>query len=81
MMIAITNLAVLAILSWRGLDQIIRGRDKVAAAMEDERVFAQMVDQMRIQAARAATGDAADQPAVLGGGGRAVDGAHVERTG
>ncbi|VBP30149.1 PulJ/GspJ family protein [Burkholderia pseudomallei] len=64
MMIAITILAVIAILSWRGLDQIIRGREKVAAAMEDERVFAQMFDQMRIDARRAATDDEAGQPAV-----------------
>ncbi|AOI40779.1 PulJ/GspJ family protein [Burkholderia oklahomensis] len=64
MMIAITILAVIAILSWRGLDQIIRGREKVSAAMEDERVFAQMFDQMRIDARRAATDDEAGQPAV-----------------
>lgn len=64
MLIAITILAVIAILSWRGLDQIIRGREKVAAAMEDERVFAQMFDQMRIDARRAATDDEAGQPAV-----------------
>lgn len=63
-MIAITILAVIAILSWRGLDQIIRGREKVSAAMEDERVFAQMFDQMRIDARRAATDDEAGQPAV-----------------
>lgn len=64
MMIAITILAVIAILSWRGLDQIIRGREKVAAAVEDERVFAQMFDQMRIDARRAATDDEAGEPAV-----------------
>ncbi|KVE35027.1 PulJ/GspJ family protein [Burkholderia sp. TSV86] len=64
MMIAITILAVIAILSWRGLDQIIRGREKVSAAMEDERVFAQMFDQMRIDARLAATDDEAGQPAV-----------------
>ncbi|AOJ00454.1 general secretion pathway protein GspJ [Burkholderia mayonis] len=64
MMIAITILAVIAILSWRGLDQIIRGREKVSAAMEDERVFSQMFDQMRIDARRAATDDEAGQPAV-----------------
>lgn len=63
-MIAIAILAVVAVLSWRGLDQIVRGRDKVAAAMEDERVFAQMFDQMRIDARRAATDDEAGQPAI-----------------
>ncbi|WP_323119276.1 PulJ/GspJ family protein [Burkholderia alba] len=64
LMIAITILAVVAILSWRGLDQIMRGRDKVSSAMEDERVFAQMFDQMRIDVRRAATDDEAGEPAV-----------------
>jgi general secretion pathway protein J len=64
MMIAITILAVVAILSWRGLDQVMRGRDKVAGAMEDERVFAQMFDQMRTDARQAATDDEAGEPAI-----------------
>ena len=64
LMIAIAILAVVAILAWRGLDQIMRGRDKVASAMEDERVFAQMFDQMRIDARLAATDDEAGQPAI-----------------
>ncbi len=64
MMIAITILAVVAILSWRGLDQVMRGRDKVAGAMEDERVFAQMFDQMRTDARRAATDDEVGEPAI-----------------
>ncbi|WP_155755092.1 PulJ/GspJ family protein [Burkholderia pseudomultivorans] len=64
LMIAIAILAVVAILAWRGLDQIMRGRDKVASAMEDERIFAQMFDQMRIDARLAATDDEAGQPAI-----------------
>lgn len=64
LMIAIAILAVVAVLAWRGLDQIMRGRDKVASAMEDERIFAQMFDQMRIDARRAATDDEAGQPAL-----------------
>ncbi|MBN3792914.1 prepilin-type N-terminal cleavage/methylation domain-containing protein [Burkholderia sp. Ac-20353] len=64
LMIAIAILAVVAVLAWRGLDQIMRGRDKVASAMEDERIFAQMFDQMRIDARRAATDDEAGQPAI-----------------
>lgn len=64
LMIAIAILAVVAVLAWRGLDQIMRGRDKVASAMEDERVFAQMFDQMRIDARLAATDDEAGQPAI-----------------
>ncbi|MBU9337245.1 PulJ/GspJ family protein [Burkholderia multivorans] len=64
LMIAIAILAVVAVLAWRGLDQIMRGRDKVASAMEDERVFAQMFDQMRIDARLAAADDEAGQPAI-----------------
>ncbi|PRF00492.1 general secretion pathway protein GspJ [Burkholderia multivorans] len=64
LMIAIAILAVVAVLAWRGLDQIMRGRDKVASAMEDERVFAQMFDQMRIDARLAATDDEAGQPTI-----------------
>ncbi len=55
MLIAIAILAVIAVLSWRGLDQMIRGRTTITNAMEDERVVAQLFDQMRIDARQAAT--------------------------
>ncbi|MGH8777654.1 PulJ/GspJ family protein [Paraburkholderia sp.] len=64
LLVAIAILAVIAVLSWRGLDQIIRGRQTITNAMEDERVFAQMFDQMRIDAREAATDDEAGQAAV-----------------
>ncbi|MBN3722918.1 PulJ/GspJ family protein [Burkholderia sp. Ac-20379] len=64
LLIAIAIMAVLALLSWRGLDQVIRGRNHVEAVMEDERTFAQMFDQMRIDARRAVSDDEAGQPAV-----------------
>jgi general secretion pathway protein J len=64
MLIAIAILAVIAVLSWRGLDSVIRGRATITAAMEDERVVAQLFDQMRIDARQAATDDEAGQPAV-----------------
>ncbi|KMY85475.1 General secretion pathway protein J [Candidatus Paraburkholderia calva] len=64
MLIAIAILAVIAVLSWRGLDSVIRGRATITAAMEDERVVAQLFDQMRIDAHQAATDDEAEQPAV-----------------
>ena len=57
LLVAIAILAVIAVLSWRGLDQIIRGRQAITNAMEDERVFAQLFDQMRIDARHAATDD------------------------
>jgi general secretion pathway protein J len=64
LLVAIAILAVIAVLSWRGLDQIIRGRQTITNAMEDERVFAQMFDQMRIDARHAATDDESGQAAV-----------------
>ncbi|MFM0295536.1 prepilin-type N-terminal cleavage/methylation domain-containing protein [Paraburkholderia sp. RL17-383-BIF-A] len=64
LLVAIAILAVIAVLSWRGLDQIIRGRQTITNAMEDERVFAQLFDQMRIDARQAASDDEAGQPAV-----------------
>ncbi|WP_179403398.1 PulJ/GspJ family protein [Burkholderia guangdongensis] len=64
LMVAIAILAVVAVLAWRGLDQIVRGRDKVAAEMEDERIFAQTFDQMRTDVRRAATDDEAGGPAL-----------------
>jgi len=69
MLIAIAILAVLAVLSWRGLDSVIRGRATIENAMEDERVVAQLFDQMRIDARQAATDDEAGQPAVQVGNG------------
>ena len=69
LLVAIAIMAVIAVLSWRGLDQIIRGRQTITNAMEDERVFAQLFDQMRIDARQAASDDESGQPAVslLGG--------------
>ncbi|MFM0216078.1 MULTISPECIES: prepilin-type N-terminal cleavage/methylation domain-containing protein [Paraburkholderia] len=70
LLVAIAIMAVIAVLSWRGLDQIIRGRQTITNAMEDERVFAQLFDQIRIDARQAASDDESGQPAVsLAGGG------------
>ncbi|MBT2791657.1 prepilin-type N-terminal cleavage/methylation domain-containing protein [Paraburkholderia strydomiana] len=70
LLVAIAIMAVIGVLSWRGLDQIIRGRQTITNAMEDERVFAQLFDQMRIDARQAASDDESGQPAVsLAGGG------------
>ena len=68
MLIAIAILAVIAVLSWRGLDQVIRGRTTITNAMEDERVIAQLFDQMRIDARQAASDDEAGQTAISIGG-------------
>jgi len=64
LLVAIAILAVIAVLSWRGLDQIIRGRQTITNAMEDERVFAQFFDQVRIDVRNAASDDEAGEPAV-----------------
>src|SRR5471032_2187460 len=64
MLVAIAIFAVIAVLSWRGLDQIMRGRTTITNAMEDERVFAQLFDQMRIDARQAASDDEAGQAAI-----------------
>lgn len=64
LLVAIAILAVIAVLSWRGLDQIIRGRQTITTAMEDERVFAQLFDQMRIDVRQAASDDESGQAAV-----------------
>lgn len=68
LMVAIAILAVIAVLSWRGLDQIARARQTISNAMEDERVFAQLFDQLRIDAREAATDDEVGQPAIAVGG-------------
>ncbi|WP_425325447.1 PulJ/GspJ family protein [Paraburkholderia sacchari] len=69
LLVAIAILAVVAILSWRGLDQIVRGRDVLTHSMAEERVFAQMFDQMRIDARHAVSDDEAGAPAVSVDGG------------
>jgi general secretion pathway protein J len=64
LLVAIAIMAVIAVLSWRGLDQIIRGRTTITNAMEEERVFAQLFDQMRIDARQAASDDESGQAAI-----------------
>jgi general secretion pathway protein J len=69
LLVAIAIMAVIAVLSWRGLDQIIRGRQTITNAMEDERVFAQLFDQMRIDVRQAASDDESGEAAVSLAGG------------
>lgn len=69
LLVAIAILAVVAILAWRGLDQIMRGRDVITRSMAEERVFAQMFDQMRIDAREAASDDEAAGVAISLDGG------------
>ena len=69
LLVAIAILAVVAILSWRGLDEIIRARETISRSMADERVFAQMFDQMRIDARLAADDDESGAPSIALDGG------------
>jgi general secretion pathway protein J len=64
LLVAITILAVVAVLSWRGLDQIIRGRNIIEQQMGDERVIAQLFAQLAIDARQATTDDIAGAPAL-----------------
>ncbi|WP_321943786.1 PulJ/GspJ family protein [Paraburkholderia tropica] len=65
LMVAIAILAVVAVLSWRGLDAIARGRDAISRSMDDERVFAQLFDQMRIDARQAVSDDETGGSAIV----------------
>nr|WP_321952673.1 prepilin-type N-terminal cleavage/methylation domain-containing protein [Paraburkholderia bannensis] len=69
LLVAIAIMAVVAILSWRGLDQIVRGRNIITQSMAEERVFAQMFDQMRIDTRQAVSDDEAGSPAIAVDGG------------
>jgi general secretion pathway protein J len=64
LLVAITILAVISILSYRGLEQVIRGRDTVTSAMADEEVVAEFFDQLRTDARQAATDDVVGAPAI-----------------
>ncbi|MCG1041158.1 prepilin-type N-terminal cleavage/methylation domain-containing protein [Mycetohabitans sp. B8] len=69
LLVAIAILAVIAVLSWRGLDSITRSREAISRSMEDERVLAQLFDQLRADARQAATDDQAGAAAVAIGNG------------
>ncbi|WP_028203265.1 PulJ/GspJ family protein [Paraburkholderia nodosa] len=69
LLVAIAIMAVVAILSWRGLDEIMRGRETITRSMAEERVFAQMFDQMRIDLREAASDDEAGGVAISLDGG------------
>lgn len=64
LLVAMAILAVIAALSWRGFSQIIRGREAITRSMANERVFAQLFDQIRIDARLAVPDDEAGEAAV-----------------
>jgi general secretion pathway protein J len=64
LLVAVAIMAVIAVLSWRGLDQIIRARHIVDSAMEGDRTLAKLFDQMRFDAGKVATDDESGQAAI-----------------
>src|SRR5260363_360939 len=64
LLVAIAILALVAALSWRGLDHILRARETVAAAMEKGRAIVQFFEQFGLDARGAAAGDVIGAPAV-----------------
>ena len=64
LLVAIAILALVAVLAWRGLDQIVRGRDAIMESMADERVLALLFDQVASDLRQAATDDEAAAAAI-----------------
>jgi general secretion pathway protein J len=69
MLVAIALLAVVAVLSYRGLDQIMRARESLTAHMTDERALSQLFAQVNVDLRNAARDDEVGQPPVRVGGG------------
>ncbi len=69
MLVAIALLAVVAVLSYRGLDQMIRARESLTSHMNDERALSQLFAQVNIDLRNAARDDEVGQPPVRVGGG------------
>ncbi|BBO58953.1 type II secretion system protein J [Mycoavidus sp. B2-EB] len=70
LLVTMTILALVAILSWRGLDQIVRARDAVTLSMANERALAQFFDQVGIDVRQAALERDLGQPAIVFGAGQ-----------
>ncbi len=69
LLVAITLLALVAVLSWRGLDQIVRTRDVVTVSMAEERALTQFFDQVGIDVRQAVLErEIGQSPVVFGGG-------------
>lgn len=64
LLVAMAILAVIAVLSWRGLDQVMRGRDAIVHALEDERGNVDLLEQLRRDAQNIAVESEIGQPEV-----------------
>ncbi|MEJ0003223.1 MAG: prepilin-type N-terminal cleavage/methylation domain-containing protein [Pararobbsia sp.] len=69
MLVAIALLAVVAVLSYRGLDAIVRSRETLSRHMASERALSQLFAQMSVDVRNAARDDELGQPPVRVGGG------------
>jgi general secretion pathway protein J len=69
MLVAIALLAVVAVLSYRGLDAIVRSREALTKHMSSERAMSQLFAQMSVDMRNAARDDELGQPPVRVGGG------------
>jgi len=64
LMVALAILAVVAILAWRGLDQVVRGRDGLVRSMSNERALEQVFGQIHTDLLQAVRDDEISAPAV-----------------
>jgi general secretion pathway protein J len=81
MLVAIALLAIVAVLSYRGLDAIMRSRETLTQHMTSERSLSQLFAQMSVDVRNAARDDELGQPPVTVGGGVLQIVRHIELAG
>jgi general secretion pathway protein J len=64
LLVAMAILAVVALLAWRGLDQVARGRDTLSRVTENERALSQLYDQMHSDIQQAASDNEISAPPI-----------------
>jgi general secretion pathway protein J len=64
MLVAITLLAVIAMLSWRGLDATIRGRDSISASLAETRLLGRYFSQLQYDMLNVVTADEVSGPPI-----------------
>jgi len=67
LLVAIAILAVVALLAWRGLDQVARGRATLSRNMENERALSQLYDQMHSDLLQTVRDDEISAPPIRSG--------------
>ncbi|NOZ14918.1 MAG: prepilin-type N-terminal cleavage/methylation domain-containing protein [Betaproteobacteria bacterium] len=69
MVIAITILAIIALISWRSLDGIIRGQHRLTESLEETRAIDRLFEQLQTDFGEAVRDDDLGQPTVVFGDG------------